>query len=138
VLNQKQVTWWENHCGYAPEITGFLRDEADSAATTRQDLDQAWLKRWGADQIAEPLLGANGVVLQKDLPTKAEDRFKLEPADFQLHPASRAATWDLKRPIGAAVGKMNLPPLRPVTSPADKKKPAANTPPAGGAATPGF
>jgi len=138
VLNQKQVTWWENHCGYAPEITGFLRDESDSAATTRQDFEQVWLKRWGADQIAEPLLGANGVVLQKDLPTKAEDRFKLEPTDFHLHPASRAATWDLKRPIGAAVGNMNLPPLRPVAAAADKKKPAGKAPPAGGAATPGF
>jgi hypothetical protein len=137
VLNQKQLAWWENRCGYAPEITGFIRDEGDSASA-RQDFEQVWVSRWGADQIAEPLLGPNGVVLQKDLPTKAEDRVKLEPTDFQLHPASRAATWDLKRPIGAAIGSMNLPPLRPVTPPADKKKPANKSAPAGSAPTPGF
>lgn len=138
VLDQKQIVWWEKRCGYAPEITRFLRSEADSAATPAQDFEKIWVSQWGTGQISEPLLGVKGVVLQKELPTKAEDRAKLEPTDFQLHAACRAATWDDKRTIGAYIGVMNVPALRPSAVAAEKKKPAKTAPPTSGSSQPGF
>lgn len=138
VLDQKQVTWWEKRCGYAPEITRFLRAEAENSSTAPQDFEKVWVNQWGTGQVSEHLLGVKGVVLQKDLPTKADERTKLEPTDFQLHSACRAATWDDKRPIGAYIGTMNIPPLRASAVAADKKKPAKAAPPTSGTNAPGF
>jgi hypothetical protein len=137
VLDQKQFTWSEQRCGYAPEITRFLRAETENA-TSPQDFTKVWMNQWGATQILEPLLGVKGVVLQKDLPSKAEDRAKLEATDFQLHSACSAATWDDKRPIGAYIGTMHVPPLRPSAVAAEKKKPAKVAPPTAGNTSPGF
>jgi hypothetical protein len=136
VLEQKQVTWWGHRCGYAADITTFLRVDSEPPSIS-QNFEQVWVGQWGPGQVVEPLLGARGVVLTADLPTKAEDRAKLEPADFELHPAAKASTWDgANRPIGASVATMNLPPLRAGASSPAKTKPAKTAPPASSA--PGF
>jgi len=136
VLEQKQVTWWESHCGYSADITSFLRSDTDSP-TAPQDFGQIWLSQWGPGQVIEPLLGIKGVVLKRDLPTKADDRAKLEPGDFELHPTSPALTWDgSKHPIGAYIANMKLPPIRGAPSSATKAKPTKT--PAGNAPAPGF
>jgi serine/threonine protein kinase len=138
-LDQQQFTWMEKRCGYAPEITRFLRDATQDVATSSQSFEKVWINQWGTDHVAEPLVGVNGVVLQKELPTKADERIKLEPADFQLHSACRAATWDDKRTIGAYLDTMNTPLLRPVSVAAEKKKPARQAAPSGGnSGPPGF
>ena len=126
VLEQRQVSWWENRCGYAADITNFLRADSVPASTTPQSFEQVWVGQWGAGQIIEPLTGLKGVILKADLPTKVEDRSKVEPADFQLHASAKAATWDgFQKPIGASVSAMKLPPLRAAPStPAPKTKPA--------------
>jgi hypothetical protein len=125
VFDRKQLVWWEDRCGYSPEIVNFLRSDADEERAKFQEFDEKWVKVWGADQVLEPLRGNNGVVLKKDLPTKADERNKLEPEDFLLHPACRAATWEGgKLPIGAYIAAMQLPPRWPAAAPAEKKKAA--------------
>jgi hypothetical protein len=114
LLDSRQMVWSENHCGYAPDITSFLRDEA--APVKPQDYRGVWLKQWGAAQVIDPLTGPQGVVLAKDLPQRNEDRAKLEPTDFVLYASSRAATWDGgQRPIGAPLAEIKFPPLRAAT-----------------------
>jgi serine/threonine protein kinase len=132
-LEQKQVAWWENRCGYAADITSFLRADSEPAGGTPQNFEQAWVAHWGAEQVVEPLLGVKGVILKADLPTKPEDRSKLEPTDFELHASSRAFTWDGgNQPIGAYASNMKLPPLRAAASSPPKTKtpkaPATVTP----------
>lgn len=135
VLEEKQVSWWENRCGYSADITQFLRADSDPATTTAQDFEQVWVAQWGRSQVVEPLLGIKGVVLKGDLPTKLEDRLKLEPADFELHKAAKAGAWDgSDRAIGASVAKMNPPLIRtagasPSTKPKTPKKNDPTTPP---------
>jgi hypothetical protein len=137
VLEQKQISWWENRCGYAADITSFLRADSAPASGTPQNFEQAWVGQWGAGQIIEPLTGVGGVVLKADLPTKTEDRSKIEPSDFQLHASARASTWDgFQKPIGVSLATMKLPPLRAESAPAPKKKPAKDTVPS--TPTPGF
>lgn len=138
VLEQQQVVWWENHCGYAPEITNFLRSDTEPATVSGQDFDKVWVGQWGKDQVIEPLRGVKGVVLKGDLPTKPDERAKLEPSDFELHAAAKGATWaDRKGPIGAYVASMNLPPIRGAEkAPKPKTKPARA--PAGSAPQGGF
>jgi serine/threonine-protein kinase len=140
VLDRKQLAWWENRCGYAPEITSFLRADSDEVRAKSQDFDETWLKFWGRDQVLEPLRGVNGVVLKKDLPTKSDERNKLDPDDFQLLPACRAATWEGgKLPIGAYIGTMQVPPLRAApTPPAEKKKATPKAAPSGQNSGPSF
>ncbi len=132
MLEQKQLQWWEKRCGYAPEITRFLRAESDNASSA-QDFEGVWVQQWGSGQVSEALLGVKGVVLQKELPTKTDDRAKLEPTDFVLQSGSRAAAWDDKRPIGAPVVQMNVPAVRPsAAAAAEKKKPVKAVPPGSG------
>jgi hypothetical protein len=125
VFDRSQLSWWEDHCGYAAEITNFVRADADADREAIQSFEEKWLKVWGESRVLEALRGTNGVVLKKDLPIKPEDRNKLEPDDFELLPACRAATWEGgKLPIGAYIATMQLPPLRATAAPPDKKKPA--------------
>ncbi|MGE5195406.1 MAG: serine/threonine-protein kinase, partial [Deltaproteobacteria bacterium] len=83
-LEQKQIAWWENRCGYAADIAGFLRPDSDPDAAAPQNFEQAWVGQWGPEQVVEPLLGVKGVLLKADLPTRPEDRVRIEPADFEL------------------------------------------------------
>lgn len=121
LLEQKQLSWWENRCGYSPEITGYLKRDTDPPATS-QDFDQTWVAQWGPQNVIEPIVGREGVFLRQDLPQKAEDRAKLEPEDLQLHTRAKAATGDDgKRPVGANVAAMNLPEIRAPSSSAPPK-----------------
>ena len=139
VLAQKQLTWWEKRCGYAPEITRYLRSEAEKASIASQDFEKVWLNQWGTEHVLEPLLGVNGVVLEKELPTRADERNKLEPGDFQLQSGCRAAIWDAKRPIGAYLSTMQIPLLKAsAVAAAEKKKPVKAAPPSSGTSAPGF
>jgi serine/threonine-protein kinase len=129
VLEQRQIAWSENRCGYAPDITQFLRSDSESPAGSSQNFDAVWVGQWGADQVIEPLLGVKGVVLKGDLPTKAEDRIRLEPSDFELHASSKAYAWDgTNHPIGAYVANMKLPPLRAAAAPSSPKAKASKAP----------
>ncbi len=122
VLEEKQVSWWENRCGYSADISHLLVGDSEPPATGPQDFEKVWVGQWGASQVVEPLLGIKGVVLKGDLPTKLEDRLKLEPANFQLHASAKAMTWDgANQAIGAAVAKMNPPLLRAIGSAASPK-----------------
>jgi serine/threonine-protein kinase len=110
VLEQRQVAWFENRCGYAADITTFLRSDSESAATAPQNFEQVWMAQWGEGQIVEPLLGVKGVILKAELPTRSEDRLKLGPGDFELHSSAKANDWDgTNQPIGANAAKMKLP-----------------------------
>jgi hypothetical protein len=125
VLEQKQVEWRESRCGYAGDIAHFLRADSEPAGGASQNFEQVWVGQWGADQVVEPLVGVKGVLLKADLPTKPEDRIKIEPADFELHASSKAFTWDgTSHPIGAYVVNMKLPAFRSTNSAPPKTKPA--------------
>ena len=50
----------------------------------------------------------------------------------------RAATWDDKRSIGAFIGEMNVPAVRPSATVTEKKKPVKAVPPAAGNTAPVF
>jgi eukaryotic-like serine/threonine-protein kinase len=120
-LDRRQVTWWENHCGYAADITSFLRDA--EGPIQPQDFDRAWRGRWGAMNVIDPLTGAQGIVLEKDLPQRAEDRGKLEPGDLALLSSSKGAVWDGgERPIGARFDELDVPPIRAVKGGAVKPR----------------
>ncbi len=137
VLDQRQVAWWENRCGYAAEITQFLRTDSESSATGAQDFEKVWVDHWGPSQVSNPLSGSKAIVLKVDLPTEAKDRAKLEPVDFQLHPSARASTWDgSQHQIGAYVDSMKLVSLRGTGSSPAKTKPVKS--PSVAPATPGF
>lgn len=113
LLSGKQMTWWEDHCAYTLDIATYLRDEA--APAVPQDFINVWQAQWGATHVLDALTGPQGVALQSELPQKSEDRAKLEPTDFTLHPTSRAATHDDGAPIGAPLAALDVPPLRPPT-----------------------
>ncbi|HTI50764.1 MAG TPA: hypothetical protein VL475_07430, partial [Planctomycetaceae bacterium] len=122
LIETRQLDWWENRSGYAPDISSFLR--ADDAPVEPQDFERQWQNRWDAAQVIEPLTGPQGVVLNHDLPQRPEDRLKLEPADFALYPASRAATWDAgTRAIGASIADLQIPHIRPTADPAPVRSP---------------
>lgn len=129
VLEQRQLTWFESRCGYSADITTFLRSNSEPASTVPQNFEQVWTGQWGDGQVVDPLLGIKAVVLKADLPTKPEDRLKLEPSDFQLHTSAKAISWDgTNHAIGAYVARMNLPPFR--TSGASSAKTKATKGPA--------
>jgi len=128
VLEQRQVAWYESRCGYSADITSFLRADSEPASSAPQNFEQVWVGQWGDGQVVEPLLGIKAVVLKADLPTKPEDRIKLEPTDFQLHTSAKASNWDgTNQAIGAHVARMNLPPFRATGSSSSKTK-ATKTP----------
>ncbi|MFN0052572.1 MAG: protein kinase domain-containing protein [Planctomycetales bacterium] len=111
VLATRQISWWEDHCGYSLDIGTFHRSDATSA--TAQNFTASWLERWGSAQVVAPLTGPQGVYLRKDLPQKPDERARLEPIDFALHPSSKAATWDGgERSIGAPLANLHIPPIR--------------------------
>ena len=89
-FDQKQVSWWEDHCGYSPEIVAFVQAEKTEASA--QKFEEKWIGLWGAEHVLRPLFGAGGVVLKKDLPTKPDERSRIEPEDFELMPGCRAVT----------------------------------------------
>jgi hypothetical protein len=105
-IEQNQVSWWERRTGYAPDLATFLRDPSATAAD--QKFETAWLDRWGAGSVQQPLVGPGGVILKSELP---EDRTRLEPVHFVLDKTAKAATWDDGRPIGANIPAMKLPEL---------------------------
>jgi hypothetical protein len=128
ILEQKALQWWESHCGHAADLQTLL---VDGAPAEPADFIQGWRDRWGANQVVAPLIGPQGVLLAKELPTRPEDRTKIEPVDFQLHPASRAAVSDAgMRPIGAPLGTMTVPPLRGAPSASSGSKGKQAKPPA--------
>jgi hypothetical protein len=137
VLDPQQFTWWENRCGYAPEIARFLCADSERVAAASQNFEQVWKRQWGAEQISEPLQGAKGVLLQKALPTSAEDQAELDAFDFRLHPDCRAANWDDDHPIGANIGAMDVAPLRATAMAVEKRKPGEVRPPTDGSSPPG-
>jgi serine/threonine protein kinase len=138
VLEQRQVAWFENRCGYSADIMSFLRPDSDPASVAAQNFEQVWVGQWGGDgQVVEPLVGVKGVVLKAELPTRAEDRQKLGPGDFELHSSSKATAWDgAGQPIGANVAKMKLPRFKASggsssSKPKATKEPAPPPPPTG-------
>lgn len=117
-LGAGQLTWWENQTGYAADVSCFLR--SDDAEATSQDYQADWKRRWGAENCLSPLLGARGVLLMQELPVKNDELARLEPAGFQLHPNSGAATWDGGGPIGVRLELLSIPSATSVVSPAGK------------------
>jgi len=74
VFDQKQIQWW------GKSVAAMLRKSPVSCAPSPkvprrlpQDFEKTWVSQWGTGQVSEPLLGIKGVVLQKELPTKADD-----------------------------------------------------------------
>ncbi|MBI3865749.1 MAG: hypothetical protein HY290_28070 [Planctomycetia bacterium] len=128
LLEQQRFTWLENRCGYTPEISVFLRAERERGKSASQDFADVWVDQWGNGQIAEPLLGADGVVLRKT-PRPGREPGDFDPHEVQLAPGCRASTWDEQRPIGVHLDAMNLPPLRaPATTPEPKDQPQVPLP----------
>ncbi len=105
-LAQKQVSWWESHSGYAPDVGVFLGEPGKDPPAANQDFNTTWVERWGAGSVISPLTGDGGVALAEPLP---EDRNKIEPWSFQLGPRAKALTWNKGRPIGADLATMRLP-----------------------------
>jgi serine/threonine-protein kinase len=141
LLETRQLDWWENHSGYAPDIGAFLR--ADDAPIEPQDFERQWQSRWDASQVIAPLTGPQGVVLDQDLPQRPEDRLKIEPGDFTLYPPSHASRWDGgTRAIGAPIASLRVPPLYPSESPAPARsavpRSKSSKSPAKNSAKPGF
>ena len=71
LFDKQELAWWENRCGYAPDMTSLLREE--SAAVEPQDFQRVWIARWGGPRVIEPLTGPQGVVLLHELPQKADE-----------------------------------------------------------------
>jgi hypothetical protein len=109
-LEHKQVEWWEDRCGYALDITGFLQHAPEARGGDKQDFNTAWKGQWGGSQVLRPLTGDGGVFLKDPLP----QRLPLKPVHFELHGKSKAFTWgDGGEPIGANVASLELSPLAP-------------------------
>ncbi|MGQ0634971.1 MAG: serine/threonine-protein kinase [Planctomycetaceae bacterium] len=130
LFETRQLAWWENRCGYSTDFETFVRGDGEVGGP--QNFESAWRARWPSPQVIDPLTGPHGVVLRTPLPQRAEDRAKLEPDGFLLHPTCQAATWDGgQQAIGAPIDELNLSDHRPAPSPAGKgkaSKPAPSQP----------
>lgn len=118
LLEQRQLIWWETHCGYANDIACFLRPLAEMPS--QQPFETAWTEHWGAGHVEKPLLGL-GVILKQELPT---DRAKLDAGSFELLEKSKAATWAPGgSPIGALLAAPNAVTKKPTNTVPSKSKP---------------
>jgi eukaryotic-like serine/threonine-protein kinase len=103
LIEQRQLRWRENRCGYAPDLVQFVRGDSEPASTS-QSFEQQWASLWGADGVVAPLYGPGQVYLKNELPTRSEDRGRIDAESFRLHPSSKASSWDAgSRAIGADV-----------------------------------
>ncbi|MBT4865337.1 MAG: serine/threonine protein kinase [Planctomycetaceae bacterium] len=96
---ERQMQWWGQANGY----THLLRKHLDGPAETSGGAEQfetGWGKAWGLAACLRPLHGSGAIALEKPLPPSKG----LEPADFALHPSSKAVRWTIEgKPIGANV-----------------------------------
>ena len=117
-LDQKQVHWWEQYCGYAPELTRFVQlGTADTAkpeanGTASSHFQSEWEQRWGQLFVNSPLTSSDGVSVVGRLP----DPRKITPANFVLGPCQALDWAPYKKPIGADLQTMKLPEGRPLKS----------------------
>ena len=116
---EQQMQWWGQANGY----THLLRKHLDGPAEKGGDSEQfeaGWAKAWGSTACLRPLHGSGAIALKKPLPPAT----RLEPADFALHPSSKAVRWTIGgKPIGANVE--SLARVGPKSS-SGAKKPAAD------------
>lgn len=96
---EQQMRWWGQANGY----THLLRKHLDGPAETSgvaEHFETGWAKAWGSAACLRPLHGSGAIALKKPLPPSRD----LEPADFVLHPLSKAVRWTIQgKPIGANV-----------------------------------
>ncbi|MES2793659.1 MAG: hypothetical protein V4719_28860, partial [Planctomycetota bacterium] len=69
VAAPQQIFWYEESCGYGPELKTYFASEMALPVTPlgSQDFGVDWTKRWGADHVQRPLHGADGVLFEKSL-----------------------------------------------------------------------
>lgn len=121
VSPDRQILWYEESCGYSPELKAFFASAPVQPTTplNRQDYEIEWTKRWGPDRIQRPLLGSDGVLFEKSLaPTFAQVR----PENLTFHKAAKARTWsESGGPLGARPEALEPPPAPARTTPGSKK-----------------
>ena len=124
----KQVQWYEESCGQAPELKTYLSYESalPTAALAAQDFPTDWVKRWGADRVQRPLLGADGVVFEKGL---ASSVTTVKPENLAIHKTAKARTWsESGGTIGVRPGILEPPPAPAPPRPVGKR-PTPKAPP---------
>ncbi len=118
-----QLQWYEDSCGYAPELKTFIASEMALPATPlpSQDFVVAWTKRWGPDRVQRPLLSSDGVLFEKNLGPNAVG---VKPENLTFHSAAKAKTWsETGGPIGVRPQSLEPPPGPPRAAPGTKKAP---------------
>ncbi len=121
VAATSQITWYEESCGYAPELKAYFASEPalPTAPLAAQDFATEWIKRWGTDRVQRPLQGAGGVLFEKNLGPNA---VSVKAENLTLHGTAKAQTWsETGGPIGARPQSLE-PPSATVKAPTPTKK----------------
>lgn len=117
---KSQVLWYEESCGYSPEIKAFYTSlpKLPTSAVSVQEFDTEWLQRWGSDRVQRPLRGADGVLFEKPLPATFS---QVRPENLNLHKTAKARTWsEAGGPIGVRTPALE-PPAAPPKTPGSKR-----------------
>ena len=122
-----QIQWYEESCGYGPEMKAYFASEMalPAAPLAAQDFASEWTKRWGADHVQRPLHGNDGVIFEKNLGPNAT---AVKPENLKFHSAAKAQSWsETGGPIGARPQSLEPPPAPAKSTPSPRKSP--NKPP---------
>lgn len=127
VAANSQIQWYEESCGYGPELKAYFATEMalPAAPLAPQDFATEWTKRWGADHVQRPLHGNDGVIFEKNLGPNAT---AVKPENLKFHSAAKAQSWsETGGPIGARPQSLEPPSAPAKSNPATRKSP--NKPP---------
>lgn len=118
-----QLLWYEESCGYSPELKAFFATETalPTVPLKSQDWGTEWNNRWGPDRVQRPLTGADGVLFEKNL---AANFVQVRPENLRFHQTAKAKSWsESGGPIGVRAAALEPPAAPPKSSPNSKKTP---------------
>lgn len=118
-----QLLWYEESCGYAPDLKAYFATEATlpTSPLSPQDFAVEWSQRWGADRVQRPLQGTGGVLFEKNLGPSA---VAVKTENLKFHSTAKAATWsETGGPIGVRPQSLEAPPSPPKGAPGTKRGP---------------
>ncbi len=118
-----QLIWYEESCGYAPDLKAYFASEATlpTATVKAQDYAVEWTKRWGADRVQRPLQGTDGVIFEKNLGPNA---VAVKHENLKFHSTAKAENWsETGGPIGVRPQALEPPPAPAKGAPGIKRGP---------------
>jgi hypothetical protein len=116
---ERQMQWWGQANGYSHLLRKYLEGPAETRGRAER-FETGWGNAWQTVACLRPLHGRGVVALKKQLPTAT----RLTPADFALHPSSKAVRWTVDgKAIGANLNTLaNIGPKTSIAAP----RPAAD------------